>query len=349
MRLCVLSDEVRRHAGQFDTSNLPTFRRLQSAWAGVERLPDLQSATCLRDEDGNMTLARLPHAPIKAQRFFAAALAQQEHKASLFIPVGAERHQFEGVAQARGTSAYGGKGIMHFPVGKGSDKFLEPFAAKIMFAIKFLPTVGHLVELPPGFDTVHDLLAHGRGGSHATHRAVGVEFAAMLRAMGKTVVPEPRGFSMEDNKRPDFAAADAGGNIKVYDHSVVLNLAKSYVRAAARVPGHAADLRENEKHVKYDIALATALGPGNLIVPFAIEETGGWGTEFATEFKEWIAQLREEEREAGGEGWQATMTMLHWQQRVARALYSSLARRVVARARSVQPRHQQDAPLPGVQ
>ena len=131
--------------------------------------------------------------------------------------------------------------------------------------------------------------------------------------------------------------------------TVVLNLAKSYVRAAARVPGHAADLRENEKHVKYDIALATALGPGNLIVPFAIEETGGWGTEFATEFKEWIAQLREEEREAGGEGWQATMTMLHWQQRVARALYSSLARRVVARARSVQPRHQQDAPLPRVQ
>ena len=108
---------------------------------------------------------------------------------------------------------------------------------------------------------------------------------------------------------------------------------------------HAADLWENEKHVKYDIALATALGPGNLIVPFS--SRSGRQEARARSLRQssrsaWIAQLREEEREAGGEGWQATMTMLHWQQRVARALYSSLARRVVARARSVQPR-----PRPG--
>ena len=55
--------------------------------------------------------------------------------------------------------------------------------------------------------------------------------------MGKTVVPEPRGFSMDDNRRPDFAAAGEGGLIKVYDHSVVLNLAKTYYKQAARVTG----------------------------------------------------------------------------------------------------------------
>ena len=139
----------------------------------------------------------------------------------------------------------------------------------------------------------------------------------------------------------------ANGNTKIYDHSVVHNLAKTYVKGAARLMGHASDLREYQKHMRYDLVLAQSIGPDCHIVPFAIEATGGWGVEFAAEFQEWIKTLREEEQERGGEGWQATSTMLHWQQRIARALYTSLAQRVAARAVAIQHRHQNDAPLPG--
>ena len=57
--------------------------------------------------------------------------------------------------------------------------------------------------------------------------------------------------------------------------------------------------------------------------------------------------MREAETSAGGLGWATTSTMLYWQQRIAAALYSSLAQRVAARMARPQPRHVQDAPLPG--
>ena len=173
-----------------------------------------------------------------------------------------------------------------------------------------------------------------QGHCHA-HKMVGVEIAAMHKAMGYAVDSETQGF-LPGASKPDFACALGAGKFLLLDQSMAHPLGErsSRRRGAARVDLHCAITVIERKKQKYK---DHAEGNGHTHVTCAIETTGGWGPQFTTHFKQWIETVREKDKAAGRSSWHATHQSIMWQQRVSKALYESLAVRIGQRYLSRAP------------
>ena len=330
----MLSPAVASHVDAFHTSDLPTFRALQAAWGRVALHADMASTACLLGPDGLPHLQLLPSAPIKAQRLFSSVCAATCRRGLTAMPPGPVRHAPAAtkrrVAQALGRSAFGGAALHELPI--GDNGYLPPWAARVAFAIRYLPTLDHLGEIGGEWPTADAAIGrNGVAGPATTHKIVGLEINRMIRDMGYVSVGEVQGFSFRDGRRPDFAAIRADGKYQLYDHTVSHTMSESALGAACVYQRNGAVLAERRKHAHYDHHLAEALGPGHFIVPLAIETTGAWGPEFEAFFTDWVKAQRDKELLDGGSGWAATERARYWQQRVAQAVARCLAQRLAAR------------------
>ncbi|XP_055352294.1 uncharacterized protein LOC129598426 [Paramacrobiotus metropolitanus] len=108
----------------------------------------------------------------------------------------------------------------------------------------------------------HGLVCKLAKGRHGTH--------AVLNAATK----EPSGLDRGDGKRPDGVTAFPWRNGKplVWDVTVADTFAQTYIGHTSRVPGSAAEVRENQKLRKYD-----GLADRYVVQPLAFETTGTFG------------------------------------------------------------------------
>ena len=357
----------------FHTSPLPIFQDLRAVWDSAIGTDGLRTAACLQAPDGSgPAFYRLPHCPVKAQRFIAEALSKAERRDLQAPPGGArapaattpdrQRRDAERrvAARARGNMQYGARSCYEWR--RGPDVWLTPFTAKVAFAIKYLGAAGHLGDPTPAAladattaqeraenrpapdQAVLDAaVAHAAHGGHQhTHKAVGLVFARMLRAMGYQVVPEVPGLHATDGRRPDFVTVRSDGTFLAFDHSVTHTTSRTNLGANAsweRSLGAAAAVEAKKDSRYWELVRRQAE-----LIPFALETTGGWGALFANFFKEWVVQAREAERAQGGSGWETTHMMQLWQQRISAAMYGSIAQRVRAR---YMPHHGGAVPAPG--
>ncbi|XP_055357496.1 uncharacterized protein LOC129602493 isoform X3 [Paramacrobiotus metropolitanus] len=123
-------------------------------------------------------------------------------------------------------------------------------------------------------------LAKGRHGVHAVLNDV------TKRALNSARMPsslEPPGLDRGDGKRPDGVTVFPWKNGKplVWDVTVADTFAQTYIARTSRVPGSAAEARENHKLGKYD-----GLADRYVVQPIAFETTGTFGPLTKKFFKE---------------------------------------------------------------
>lgn len=103
--------------------------------------------------------------------------------------------------------------------------------------------------------------------------------------LGARVKVEPRNLDRDGEIRPDLFV-QMGGKTYLIDVTVPNPLAPSHQAAAARRPRAVLEQAETRKHNTYD---ALAAQHGAVLVPFAVETTGGFGSEALAFIKELIA------------------------------------------------------------
>jgi hypothetical protein len=103
--------------------------------------------------------------------------------------------------------------------------------------------------------------------------------------LGARVRVEPRNLDRDGEIRPDLLV-QMGGKTYLIDVTVVNPLAPSHIATAANRPMAVLAQAETRKHTTYD---ALAAHQGAVLVPFAIETTGGFGSEALAFIKELIS------------------------------------------------------------